>query len=380
VLNKLKTVELKHLIFKSSFKRQFLTKGNVKTKEGDSMLFKALKPKVFTDLMETLKDKLSETLLHFHTDSIKIRATDHSKSFIAYVDLNGSTLDEYSCESYQQVGVNVAKLWTVMKNAMPGDILQMTHGQEGKSILQISIIDQATNSVKLSTDYVTYDCDEDTLSEIPENISFNDCFSMKSDKFYRDLKTLEHLECEHVKLRQCRGPGGKGNRLQMIGMNSDVHRNPTINTDEAPLKDIQKDALVSGSSQLLNSLQQQTPSQQQQQQQNLNNQRKELEEIELVFDLKKLTTFAKAKCLDQNVGIHLDERNFLVLQYNVDIYGVVRFVVKSMNVEESGLAYDEEDEDQAPRNGKRRRNDSDDENDVDDDVNEEEVEDDEDNE
>lgn len=309
------------------------------------MEFQALKPKVFTDLMETLKDKLQDTLLHFHPDSIKIRATDYAKTFIAYVDLNGGALDKYTCDSYQQVGVNVAKLWTVMKIAQPGDILQMTYDKEGISnMLRISIIDEKTGTTKLSTDYILYDMDEEPL-EIPENISYSDCFSMKSDKFYRDLKTLENMECEFVKLRQCRGPDGKGNRLQMIGMNSSIHKNPTINTDEAPVCPV--DPLFQGTSIPFGVAQPTT-------------QRKELQEMELVFNLKLLVQFARAKCLDDKVGIHLDERKFLVLQYNVDIYGVVRFVVKSLLTEdEDGLEVEEVEENNTK---KRRRDESDDEN------------------
>lgn len=311
------------------------------------MEFQALKPKVFTDLMETLKDKLQDTLLHFHTDSIKIRATDYAKTFIAYVDLNGGALDKYTCDEYHQVGVNISKLWTVMKIAQPGDILQMTHGKEGSNnMLRISIVDEKSGAIKLSTDYILYDNDEEPL-EIPENISYNDCFSMKSDKFYRDLKTLENMECEFVKLRQCRGPDGKGNRLQMIGMNSSVHKNPTINTDEAPSGT--GDSLMQGTSVPFGVAQPTT-------------QRKELQEMELVFNLKLLVQFAKAKCLDDKVGIHLDERKFLVLQYNVDIYGVVRFVVKSILDEEDEAVG--EDVEVSNSNNKRKRNDSDDENDV----------------
>jgi len=65
-----------------------------------------------------------------------------------------------------------------------------------------------------------------------------------------------------------------------------------------------------------------------------------LQEIEMVFPLKKLVQFAKAHCLDSNVGIHLDEKGYLILQYNIKIYGELRFVVAATRDEN-----DEYDED-----------------------------------
>ena len=49
--------------------------------------------------------------------------------------------------------------------------------------------------------YVTYATTEEAI-QIPETIAFDSCISMSSHKFYTDLKYLESVEAEFVKLRQ----------------------------------------------------------------------------------------------------------------------------------------------------------------------------------
>ena len=89
-------------------------------------------------------------------------------------------------------------------------------------------------------------------------------------------------------------------------------------------------------------------------------QKRALKEIEMVFPLKKLVQFAKAHCLDSNVGIHLDEKGFLILQYNIKIYGELRFVVMSTNLGDDDDEEDEEEEDDSTPSRKRSREEEDD--------------------
>lgn len=75
----------------------------------------------------------------------------------------------------------------------------------------------------------------------------------------------------------------------------------------------------------------------------------ELPEITMKFPLKKLVQFAKAHCLDSSVGIHLSEKGFLILQYNIKIYGELRFVVgaireKSDDDDDDDVEDDDDDE------------------------------------
>lgn len=225
----------------------------------------------------------------------------------------------WSGSSYQQIGVIISKLYLTLKSAGPGDILELKHSQpvSGDDVLTVSFLNSETGHETFSTHFKTYKVEEDVLV-IPDHIGYNNCFSMRSDKFYHDLKKLQRLECERVKLRQCRGPNGKGNRLEIIGINSQNHKNPTFYTDEAP---VPTDALLS---------------------KNVSLERKDLEEIELTFDLQGLVSFARATVLDDNVAIHLNEDGFLILQYHVDIYGVLRFVVESQMIEEEDANYEPE--------------------------------------
>lgn len=86
------------------------------------MKLRSLHPKTFTQLTEVLKDTITDVLIHFHPDSIKIRAADTAKTCITYVNIPGAALDHYECERYQPVGVNIPKLWTVLKVSTSDDV------------------------------------------------------------------------------------------------------------------------------------------------------------------------------------------------------------------------------------------------------------------
>lgn len=272
----------------------------------------SLHPKAFSQLFEVLKENITDNLIHFHPDCIKIRATDPAKTCITYVHIVGASLDKYHCAKYQPVGVHIPKLWTVLKTASADDILVMQCEENHEETLKISIKDGETREPKLETSYITYDCDEDVLS-IPENIDFDSCISMDSARLHSDLKTLESMEAEYVKLRQCKSPSG-GNRLQLIGLGSQFHRNPSMNIDETAHKD------------------------------NIGTAQVKLEEIEMSFPLKKLVHFAKAACLDDKVALHLDKRGFLILQYKIKIYGELQFVIQAINDEEDDDDYEDDEE------------------------------------
>jgi hypothetical protein len=88
------------------------------------MRLQSAQPKVFTQLFEVLKDNITDVLMHFNPESIKIRSADHAKTFITYVNLHN--IEDYQCTKYQPVGINIARMWTILKFAGPDDILQMT--------------------------------------------------------------------------------------------------------------------------------------------------------------------------------------------------------------------------------------------------------------
>jgi hypothetical protein len=161
--------------------------------------------------------------------------------------------------------------------------------EENKGEIGFKIVDSQTNEVKFETSYITYDCEEEAL-EFPENINFNSCISMSSARFHSDLKQLEAVECEYVKLCQCKAPNG-ANRLRLVGIGSSHHKNPSINIDEQAPAPNTKNVNVPGTSDAA------AP--------------RDLPELEMTFPLKKLVTFAKAHCLDSNVGIHLGKKGAL---------------------------------------------------------------------
>ena len=94
------------------------------------MKLQSLHPKTLLQLFEVLKENITDTLLHFHPDSIKLRAADHAKTHITYVNLIGENLDKYECTRHQPVGINMAKFWLVLKIANADDIFQMDHDSQ----------------------------------------------------------------------------------------------------------------------------------------------------------------------------------------------------------------------------------------------------------
>ena len=89
------------------------------------MKLRSLHPRTFSQLFEVLRENITDNLMHFHPDSIKIRATDAAKTCITYVNIFGNSLEQYECERYFLCGISVPRLFTVLRVANAEDVLEM---------------------------------------------------------------------------------------------------------------------------------------------------------------------------------------------------------------------------------------------------------------
>lgn len=346
------------------------------------MIFKTGDAKTMHHVFEVLKDCITETLIHFHPDSIRIRAGDITKTNLVFVELIGSNLDKYECAKYQSSGVHVSRLWTVIKKAGVGNLLELTIREKEEDDLGVTIYD-SNGSIIIDTMLKTIRMEDEAML-LPDNITFDSCISMSSLKFYDKLKTLEDMEYEFVKIVQGVGPNGN-NRLQFEGVGSQYHKSTIL-----PVAEIESNQHVAdadnaekngqpgwtatatsedNAAAIITTTIITTTTQS----------AHKLPEVSHVFQLKKLVQFAKAKSLDHNVSIHLDPEGFLVLQYKIKIYGDLKFIVLSAQqpTEEFDDEVDSDDADdnndnndnigENENNGsdnKRDRNDNDDDDDA----------------
>lgn len=307
----------------------------------------SLHPRTFSQLFDVLKDSITDTPIHFHPDSIKIRAMDSSKTSMTYAHIFGLSPESYTCKTSVDVGVHVPKMWNVLKIAAAEDILKLDFNQRD-SVLNIEVIDSKTGVEKFKTGYITQDCEDEALP-IPDDLDMSSCILMGSGVFYSNLKTLESMDAEYVKLRQCQSPTG-GYRLQLIGIGSPCHRNPVINIDENPnnanvvATPVKKLPMKKGTKRPADVV------------------KEPVVEIEMTFPLKRLVQFAKAQILDDNVSIYLDKRTrrFLILQYNIKTLGELQFLIMSVNDEEDDDDEDADDEDGAKERKRGQKRDKED--------------------
>lgn len=305
----------------------------------------SLHPRTFSQLFDVLKDSITDTPIHFQPDSIKIRAMDSSKTSMTYAHIFGLSPESYTCKENLDVGVHVPKMWNVLKIAGAEDILEMDFRPQD-SVLNITVIDSKTSVKKFETGYITQECDDEALP-IPDDLDMSSCILMGSGVFYSNLKTLESMDSEYVKLRQCQSPTG-GYRLQLIGIGSHYHRGTVINIDENPNNaNVTVTPAATDKKKVL-------PPTKKGAKRTEPPPKCEIEEIEMMFPLKRLVQFAKAQILDDNVSIYLDKRTkrFLILQYNIKTLGELQFLIMSVNEDNDE---DDEDADQGTDKPKKRK-------------------------
>lgn len=250
---------------------------------------KTIQAPVFKQVIDALKDILTDVNLEVDRTGLKIVAMDNTNIVLIHLKLESDKFEEYYCEckedSKMYIGICMLKLHMLIKTIGTNDLLVLYVRKDDPSNLGIKIINNEKN---VETNYKLSTLDIDVLNiEIPP-VDFHTIITMPSSylqKIIRDMHNLaEYIEIRNISdqlMLSCKGDFC----TQETVLGTEKSNNITIckNTDEDSQEIIQG-----------------------------------------VFSLKYLAIFTKCTNLCSNVEIYLKNSYPIILRYTIASLGEIK--------------------------------------------------------
>lgn len=246
---------------------------------------KTVQASVFKQVVDALKDILTDVNLEFDHTGLKIVAMDNTNIVLIHLKLEADKFEEYFCEKKMCIGVCMLKLHMLIKTISSNDILALCVKKDDIGSLCIKIINNERN---VETNYKLATLDIDYLDiEIPP-VDFNTIITMPStylQKIIRDMHNLaEYIEIRNIEdqlILSCKGDFC----TQETILGTEKSNNITISkTDDNESREI----------------------------------------IQGVFSLKYLSIFTKCTNLCSNVEIYLKNSYPIILKYSIASLGEIK--------------------------------------------------------
>ncbi|CEI99865.1 hypothetical protein G6F70_002093 [Rhizopus microsporus] len=240
--------------------------------------------KLLKSLLEAVKELVTECNLECNDSGIALQAMDNSHVALVAMMLRSDGFDPYRCDRNLPLGINLTNLGKILKCARNDDIVTLKADDDGDAL---SLVFESKDSDKVSAyDLKLMDIDSEHLG-IPET-SYEAVVRMPSARFQeivRDLSTLSDsvtIECTKDGIKfSADGEIGKGSIT--VKANSSVD-----NEEESTVIELQQS-------------------------------------VSMAFAIKYLVNFTKATPLATRVSLNLSADVPLLLDYNLDNIGYVRY-------------------------------------------------------
>lgn len=233
-------------------------------------------------LIEALKEILTDTVIEFTPENIKICTMDSSHVILVHLKLEASKFEYYFCESKKLIGINILNLNKIIKTINNNDTLTMYMHADDCNHLCIKIENNDKNTKRI-TKLNLLDL-ENTNFDIPAAV-FNSVITLPSNDFQkicRDVHNLsEFVEIKNVHNKLIISCSGDFCSQEIIISDSDKKRMDKSN-DHAQ------------------------------------------EIFQGVFNVKYLVLFTKCTNLSNTVELYLKNDYPLIIQYTVGSLGSVK--------------------------------------------------------
>lgn len=120
----------------------------------------------FKQVIDALKDILMDVNFEFDEQGLKISAMNTSHVVLIQVNMDGDKFEEYSCKKKIYVGLNLLKLYTIIKTISTGDTLELFIEEEDPNKLGI-LIENPDRKVKSNYRLSMLDIDVFNIPDIP---------------------------------------------------------------------------------------------------------------------------------------------------------------------------------------------------------------------
>lgn len=258
----------------------------VKNEDSEYLLnIKTIQAPVFKQVIDALKDILTDVNLEVDHTGLKIVAMDNTNIVLIHLKLEAQKFEKYYCESKMYIGICMLKLHMLIKTIGTNDLLVLYVRKDDPSNLGIKIFNNEKN---VETNYKLSTLDIDVLNiEIPP-VDFHTIITMPSShlqKIIRDMHNLaEYIEIRNISdqlMLSCKGDFC----TQETILGTEKSNNITIckNTDE------ESQEIIQG-----------------------------------VFSLKYLAIFTKCTNLCSNVEIYLKNSYPIILRYSIASLGEIK--------------------------------------------------------
>ena len=235
-------------------------------------------------VLETVKDQMMEATLECTEEGIQLQAMDNWHVSLMTVNIRADSFDKFRCDRTISVGVNLVKMYKIIRYLDNEDTLTIKVEDEAEAV---TFTFEGPNRRKVS------DCrlkvtklDREHLG-IPES-SYSAVIKMPSGEFQRIVRALSQFG-KWLVIR-CTKEGVKFSAAGDFGTGN-IMLTQTDNVDE------EEKAVI---------IEMQKP-------------------VILTFACRYLNMFTKASCLADQVSLSMSLDVPLVIEYNIDVIGHVRF-------------------------------------------------------
>jgi proliferating cell nuclear antigen len=245
---------------------------------------KTIQAPIFKQVIDALKDILTDVNLEVDENGLKIVAMDNTNIVLIHMKLDADKFEEYFCEKKMYIGICMLKLHMLIKTIGTNDLLTLYVRKDDPSTLGIKI---TNNEKNVETNYKLSTLDIDILNiEIPP-VDFHTIITMPSSylqKIIRDMHNLaDYIEIRNISdqlVLSCKGDFCSQETILGI----EKSQNITISKNADDNHEI----------------------------------------IQGVFSLKYLTIFTKCTNLCSNVEIYLKNSYPIILRYSIASLGEIK--------------------------------------------------------
>lgn len=152
----------------------------------------------FRQLIEALRDLLTETVIEFDERGMKILTVDTSRTVLVHTWLDGTKFENYRCDNKISVGISMGDLFRVLRTITNNDTLTLFVDADDINYLGIRI-ENFEKSTMSQTNLRLLDLGEEKLAADP--MRFDSVITLPSADFQKICRDMCQLGVEVVEIK-----------------------------------------------------------------------------------------------------------------------------------------------------------------------------------
>lgn len=242
----------------------------------------------FKQVIDALKDILMDVNFEFDENGLKIIAMNTSHVVLIQVNMDGEKFEHYYCKKKIYVGLNLLKLYTIIKTISNGDTLTLYIEDEEPNKLGV-LIENPDKNIKSTFSLSMLDIDVLGIPEIPIDNLNTTTIKIQSTFFQKLVRDMYNI-ADNVEIRNI------NNQIEFKCKGDFCEQKTELEGDNNTI-DIQ------------------------------NSEGQDREIIQGVFSLKYIQQFTKCTNLCQFVEINLKNEKPILLSYSIANIGVIKMAL-----------------------------------------------------